>query len=55
MNPYPGPKNWGPDSPIAWLPEDEMEGFEGMVRKKWPDYPEPIDPVEGVQEVARRP
>ncbi|KAJ1480916.1 hypothetical protein T484DRAFT_1900334 [Baffinella frigidus] len=42
VNPYPGPKNWGPDSPISWLPEEEMEGYEGMVREQWPEYPAPI-------------
>jgi hypothetical protein len=41
VNPAPGPRNWGPDSPAGtWLPEEEMPGFEGMVRKVWPDYPE---------------
>ena len=22
LNPYPGPRNFGPDSPVAWLPEE---------------------------------
>ncbi|EKX45285.1 hypothetical protein GUITHDRAFT_163361, partial [Guillardia theta CCMP2712] len=38
LNPYPGPRNFGPDSPVAWLPEEEMDDYPGMVRKVWPDY-----------------
>merc|ERR1719183_897888 len=38
LNPYPGPKNFGPDSPISWLPEEEMDSMPGMVAEVWPDY-----------------
>jgi len=41
VNPYPGPRNWGPDSPVAWLPEEEEADYPGLVRKEWPDYPPP--------------
>mmetsp|Transcript_53873 Transcript_53873/g.127313 ORF Transcript_53873/g.127313 Transcript_53873/m.127313 type:complete len:174 (+) Transcript_53873:3-524(+) len=39
--PFPGPKNYGPDSPVAWLPEEDMGLGDGLTRKVWPDYPEP--------------
>mmetsp|Transcript_11515 Transcript_11515/g.32140 ORF Transcript_11515/g.32140 Transcript_11515/m.32140 type:complete len:163 (+) Transcript_11515:182-670(+) len=40
VNPFPGPKNWGPDSPIAWLPEDGSVA--GLPKRLiWPDYPPP--------------
>ena len=38
LNPYPGPKNFGPDSPISWLPEEEIDSMPGMVAEVWPDY-----------------
>mmetsp|Transcript_45648 Transcript_45648/g.103956 ORF Transcript_45648/g.103956 Transcript_45648/m.103956 type:complete len:180 (-) Transcript_45648:58-597(-) len=37
--PFPGPMNYGPDSPATWLPEEDAG--DGLVRKVWPDYPEP--------------
>jgi hypothetical protein len=38
LNPFPGPRNFGPDSPMIWAPEDEMADYPGMVAETWPDY-----------------
>jgi hypothetical protein len=38
---FPGPKNYGPDSPAIWLPEDDVLEDPTLVRKVWPDYPPP--------------
>jgi len=37
LNPYPGPRNFGPDSPYAWLPEEAADDV--PARSMWPDYP----------------
>mmetsp|Transcript_39320 Transcript_39320/g.123948 ORF Transcript_39320/g.123948 Transcript_39320/m.123948 type:complete len:100 (+) Transcript_39320:293-592(+) len=39
--PFPGPINYGPDSPAIWLPEDDLLDDPTLVRKVWPDYPPP--------------
>ena len=31
LNPFPGPVNFGPDSPMSWAPEEEMPDLPGMV------------------------
>ncbi len=33
-----GPKNYGPDQPYTWLPEEAIDDI--PARKVWPDYPE---------------
>ncbi len=33
-----GPKNFGPDQPYTWLPEEAIDDI--PARKVWPDYPE---------------
>jgi len=38
LNPFPGPVNFGPDSPMSWAPEEEMPDLPGMVAKVWPEY-----------------
>lgn len=41
-----GPKNYGPDSPYLWLPEEASNDL--PARLKWPEYPakkETGDPV----------
>jgi len=32
LNPFPGPVNFGPDSPMSWAPAEEMPDLPGMVR-----------------------
>jgi len=41
--PFPGPKNYGPDSPAIWLPEEDLLDDPTLVRKVWPDYPAPSE------------
>lgn len=36
LNPFPGPRNFGPDSPMSWLGEDDELGL--GVAAVWPDY-----------------
>jgi hypothetical protein len=34
--PFPGPMNYGPDSPAIWLPEEDVLNDPTLVRKVWP-------------------
>ena len=34
--PFPGPMNYGPDSPAIWLPEEDVLDDPTLVRKVWP-------------------
>lgn len=34
--PFPGPINYGPDSPAIWLPEEDVLDDPTLVRKVWP-------------------
>mmetsp|Transcript_46347 Transcript_46347/g.112854 ORF Transcript_46347/g.112854 Transcript_46347/m.112854 type:complete len:159 (+) Transcript_46347:75-551(+) len=38
-NPFPGPRNYGPDSPYIWLSDEAADGIPAA--KVYPDYPEP--------------
>jgi len=33
---FPGPMNYGPDSPAIWLPEEDLLNDPTLVRKVWP-------------------
>ena len=39
--PFPGPMNYGPDSPAIWLPEEDILDDPTLVRKVWPVFRPP--------------